>query len=610
MPLYSENFLNRVRAANDIVDVIGAALPLKRAGTNFVTLCPFHREKSPSFNVNPQRQIFHCFGCHEGGNVFKFVQKHENIHFTEAVERLAERARIPLEHEDNPDARHKRGLKDQLITLHEAICLRWQACLANEGGGQVARDYLEQRGVTPESVKEFRLGAAPESWDDTVNWARSKGLSMELLEQAGLVVRREGAGWYDRFRGRLIFPICDEQGRVIAFSGRVLQGDEKTRKYVNSPETILFTKGRVLYALDKAKRSILDAGHAVICEGQLDTIACHSAGIRNAVAPQGTALTADHARILRRYVSEVVLCFDGDAAGQKAAVRSQDELLSSGLAIRVASIPPPDDPDSYLKSAGREAFQELLQRAEGYFDFFLKSLRTAHDPATDSGRQAIVRAMGDAANKTGNPLVVEECARKCAGLLGLSPLSALQQFQRLYRQSAAYRSSAPSDNSEPSDGATGAKEQSRPGAPELWLLKFLMLAEPEALDWATAHLDPNWISHPTARRITELRLARGGLHGETNTDISGLLEGLGGDEFARSLVTEAASERRTVRDLPVQLEQSTRRLRDAWLDRQIQSLHAQLSDAGLPEEQRLDALRQQQALRAWKRQPLAPLGEA
>ncbi len=610
MPFYSENFLNRIRAANDIVDVIGATLPLKRAGTNFVTLCPFHREKSPSFNVNPQRQIFHCFGCHEGGDVFKFVTKHENIPFTEAVERLAERARIPLEHENNPAARQKRGLKDQLITLHEAVCLRWQACLANEAGGQVARDYLERRGVSPEAVKEFRLGAAPESWDDTVNWARSKGFNLELLEQAGLVVRRDSDGWYDRFRGRLIFPICDEQGRVIAFSGRVLLGDEKTRKYVNSPETLLFTKGRVLYALDKAKRSILDAGHAVICEGQLDTIACHSAGIRNVVAPQGTALTADHARILRRYVGEVVLCFDGDAAGQKAAVRSQEDLLSSGLAVRIASIPPPDDPDSYLKRAGREAFQLLLDRAEGYFDFYLKYLRNAHDLATDSGRQAIVRAMGDAANKTGNPLVVEECARKCAGLLGLSPLSALQQFQRLYRQSLAARGSEPWDETEPPAGAIGAIEQPRPGALELWLLKFLMLAESDGLDWATAHLDPNWISHPCARRIVELRLARGGMHGETNTDISGLLEALGNDAFAHSLVTEAASERRTVRELPAQLEQTTRRLRDAWLDRQIQMLHAQLSDAGLPEEQRLAALRQQQDLRAWKRQPLAPLGEA
>ena len=293
MPLFSDNFREQVRAASDIVDVIGGYLPLKRAGTNFVTLCPFHKEKSPSFNVNPGKQIFHCFGCHKGGDVFRFVQDYENLSFVEAVTRLAERARIPLETENNPGAQQARGVKDSLLKLHEAITQRWQQCLMNEAAGQIARDYLDKRGVSMDAIKEFRLGAAPEAWDDTVNWAKAKGFDAALCEQAGLVIKKEETGrLYDRFRGRLMFPICDEQGRVIAFSGRILQGDEKVAKYVNSPETPIFTKGKVLFALDKAKRAILDAGHAVVCEGQLDTIACPSAGIRNVIAPQGTALTA------------------------------------------------------------------------------------------------------------------------------------------------------------------------------------------------------------------------------------------------------------------------------------------------------------------------------
>src|SRR5947207_830080 len=305
--LFSSTTLEQVRAASDIVDVIGSYFPLKRAGANFVALCPFHKEKSPSFNVNPHRQVFHCFGCHKGGDVFAFLQEYENIGFPEAVHRLAERARIPLEFEKEPGRQKTRFLKETLLEIHEQITQRWQGALANDAVGQGARDYLKKRGVSDEAVKLFRLGYAPEAWDDTVNWARSRSYELPVIEQAGLILRKQGSDhYYDRFRGRLIFPIADDQGRVIGFSGRVLRGDEKTAKYVNSPETPIFTKGKVFFGLDKSKRALLDASFAVVCEGQLDLIACYMAGVHNVVAPQGTALTAEHARILKRYVDEVV----------------------------------------------------------------------------------------------------------------------------------------------------------------------------------------------------------------------------------------------------------------------------------------------------------------
>jgi DNA primase len=308
--LISDSTLERIRAASDIVDVIGGYLPLKRAGANFTALCPFHKEKSPSFNVNPHKQIFHCFGCHKGGDVFTFVKEYENIGFVDAVRRLADRAKIPLELDNDPAAQQTRHIKDQLLKIHEEITQRWQACLANEAAGQLARDYLAKRGVSAEAIKLFRLGAAPEAWDDTVNWAKSKGFDLAVMEQAGLIIKKEETGrHYDRFRGRLMFPICDEQGRVIGFSGRILTGDEKTAKYVNSPETPIFTKSKVFFALDKSKRAILDAGFAIVCEGQLDSIACYMGGVQNIVAPQGTAFTDQHARIIKRYVDEVVLCF-------------------------------------------------------------------------------------------------------------------------------------------------------------------------------------------------------------------------------------------------------------------------------------------------------------
>src|SRR5215510_7811525 len=341
--------LEQIRAANDIVDVIGAVLPLKRAGANFVALCPFHKEKSPSFNVNPHRQIFHCFGCHKGGDVFTFVREYENLSFIEAVKRLADRASIPLEFENQPGQQQTRHLKDTLLQMHEQIAQRWQTALSNDAAGQIARDYLARRGVSAEAVKLFRLGYAPDLWDDTVNWAKTKNYELPVVEKAGLILRKEGSdSYYDRFRGRLIFPICDEQGRVIGFSGRILSGDEKTAKYVNSPETPIFTKSKVFFGLDKSKRALLDAGFAIVCEGQLDLIACFMAGVQNVIAPQGTAFTDQHARILKRYVNEVVLCFDSDEAGQNAAVRSLDYLLASGLAIREAVVPRPHDPDSYI----------------------------------------------------------------------------------------------------------------------------------------------------------------------------------------------------------------------------------------------------------------------
>src|SRR5258708_6844767 len=392
--LFSSSTLEQVRSASDIVDVIGSYVPLKRAGANFVALCPFHKEKSPSFNVNPHKQIFHCFGCHKGGDVFSFVKEYENIPFPDAVRRLAERAKIVLEVENTPGQQQSRHIKDSLLQIHEQITQRWQSALANEASGQAARDYLARRGVSAEAIKLFRLGYAPDLWDDCLNWSKGKGHEPAMVEKAGLILRKEGSdGYYDRFRGRLMFPICDEQGRVIGFSGRILSGDEKTAKYVNSPETPIFTKSKVFFGLDKSKRALLEAECAIVCEGQLDLIACFMAGVENIVAPQGTAFTGDHARILKRYVEEVVLCFDSDEAGQNAAVRALDHLLASGLAVRVAVVPAPHDPDSFIKANGGKAFNDLIKCAKGFFDYYLNRLCATNEINSDKCRLAMLRAM-------------------------------------------------------------------------------------------------------------------------------------------------------------------------------------------------------------------------
>ncbi|TAL06006.1 MAG: DNA primase, partial [Verrucomicrobia bacterium] len=520
------------------VDVIGGYLPLKRAGANFVALCPFHKEKSPSFNVNPHRQIFHCFGCHKGGDVFTFVKEYENIGFVDAVTRLAERAKMPLEYvgggAPDPQSRHE---KDQLLQIHEQITQRWQTALANEASGQLARDYLAKRGVSEEAIKLFRIGAAPDSWDDTVNWAKSKDFPAELVEKAGLILKRDGSeGHYDRFRGRLMFPICDEQGRVIAFSGRVLSGDEKTAKYVNSPETPIFTKSKVFFGLDKSKRAILDAGFAIVCEGQLDLIACFMAGVQNIVAPQGTAFTDQHARILKRYVDEVVLCFDSDEAGQNAAVRSLDSLLASGLAVRVAVVPRPHDPDSFIKANGAEAFRQMIGNAAGYFDYYLERLCAQNPTNNDKGRLAVLRAMGEAVKKTGNQVLVDKYAQKTALRLGVSPDAVRSEFKK------TGSASRPVAESESTESIELEEEILPPSTSEFWLLRLLVVCEGAAVALATK-IQPAWIQHRVVREIVArwLELHAAGVW----AGFASFMSQLESDE-ARSLLTEAAAENRAI----------------------------------------------------------------
>ncbi len=588
----------RIRAASDIVDVIGGYLPLKRAGANFTGLCPFHKEKTPSFNVNPQKQIFHCFGCHKGGDVFTFVKEYENIGFMDAVRRLAERAKIPLEFEDNPAAQESRHLKDQLLEIHDRIAQRWQSTLASEAAGQLARDYLKKRGVSEEAIKLFRIGAAPDAWDDTVNWAKGKGYSMELMEKSGLVIHnQEKNSYYDRFRGRLMFPICDEQGRVVGFSGRVLSGDEKTAKYVNSPETPIFTKSKIFFGLDKSKRAILDAGFAIICEGQLDLIACFMSGVQNIVAPQGTAFTDQHARIIKRYANEVVLCFDSDNAGQNAIVRSLDHLLAAGLAVRVAVVPAPHDPDSFIKANGGEAYRQLVQKAEGFFDFYLGRLCATNDIASDKGRLAVLRAMAEAVHKTGNVVLVDTYAQKTALRLGVAAEAVRAEFKK--NPKTPMVPAREEDAAEVSFESATPEEEPRPTPLEFHLMKLLLLHD-QLIEPAAAHLDLSWVQNGLAQQILQKRFAAQADGSWTN--LAGFLDGCD-SEMQRSLVTEAVAEERPIPNPEMQLSDVILKLRNQELDRRIGALTAKIAQATDGET----LLHELQQLKTVKRTPLAPL---
>jgi len=593
--LISPSTLEQVRAASDIVDVISAVVPLKRAGASFTALCPFHREKTPSFHVNPRKQTFHCFGCGKGGDVFAFVRDYESLDFVEAVKRLAERARIPLQFDQDPQYQEKQFLKDKLFEINEQITQRWHACLANEAAGERARAYLLERGVSDEAVKLFRLGFAPESWEDTVNWSKSKNYDLAQVEQAGLLSRKEGSdSVYGRFRGRLMFPICDEQGRVIGFSGRVLPGSDDTRKYVNSPETPLFIKSKVMFGLDKSKRAILDKQFAIVCEGQLDLIACFMAGVQNVVAPQGTAFTSEHARIIKRYASEAVLSFDSDEAGQKAAVRVLDDLLGSGLAIRVVTIPPPHDPDSFIKNFGAGAFEGLIQKAEGFFDYYLNRLCKLNDIRTDKGQHAVLAGMAEAVRKTNDAALFDKYAQRTAARLGVNALSALQVFRK-----ADTKRVVRTEEEETSEDDTSW----RPNPQEFGLMKILLGAD-EGLDWTRAHLHLDWVQNPLAREIVALRLAFDGA-GQP-VEPAAILHRIESAQ-GRSLLTEALAGSRAIPKPEQQLLDLVTRLRNLSIDHEIGVLKQSLGQEGLAPEDTTHILQELDALRAAKRGPLSPI---
>jgi DNA primase len=588
---FSQTTLEQIRAASDIVEVVGSYIPLKRAGGNFVALCPFHREKSPSFNVNPHLQIFHCFGCHKGGDVFTFVKEYESVDFPEAVRRLAERARIPLEYELGAAEQQSRGLKEKLLEVHEQITQRWQNALANEASGQIARDYLARRGVSAEAIQIFRLGYAPDAWDDTVNWARSKGFESDLMEKAGLILHKEETDHnYDRFRGRLMFPICDEQGRVVGFSGRVLTGDEKTAKYVNSPETAIFTKSKIFFGLDKSKRALLDSQSAIVCEGQLDLIACFMAGVQNVVAPQGTAFTGDHARILKRYVEEVVLCFDSDVAGQNAAVRSLDHLLASELAVRVAVIPAPDDPDSFIKTRGGDEFKKLIADAAGFYDYYLERLCRENDVTTDRGRLGVLRDMAEAVTKSRNGVLIDKYAQKTALRLGVTPDAVRLEFKKT--SVAKPVRSAPAEDTQPEPEAVVA----RPSASEVWLLKVLLMHQ-DVAGWAISHLDPAWIEHPLVKQAVTQLLQ---IHREQSwQSLAAFLADCPNPQL-QQLITEVSTTDKPVPNPEIQLKDIATRLRNQFITRQIARIVQQLADPALDDEQRVSLLHQLQDLRGQK----------
>ncbi len=413
---------NRVRESTDIVRIVGESVELKKAGANYIGLCPFHAEKTPSFSVNPGRQFFHCFGCGESGDVFSFMMKHHRLNFPEALKELARRAGIELPERTLSGAEQERlRQRERLYVVNEAAALLFQNVLAESPLAEPATNYLRDRGIPDDAKKTYRLGYAPApenaGWNFLTGLLVKQGLAIADIERAGLAVKKEHGGYYDRFRDRVLFPIFDMSGRVVAFGGRIL-GDGKP-KYMNSPESLVFDKSRLLFGLYQHREAIRKQRRALVVEGNFDLLSLAVHGVDNVVAPLGTSLTRQHVRSLRGYCEEVLLLFDGDAAGLKAAMRSVPFFLAEQVEARVALLPEGHDPDTLIRLKGVNGIEDLVEHALGLPEFVFNTLVKQYG-LTLSGKNRIVDELqpllkaGDAAQRS---LMVAHFSEK----LGVSP---------------------------------------------------------------------------------------------------------------------------------------------------------------------------------------------
>ena len=388
---YSEEIIDEVREKNDIVDVISPYVRLTKRGSNYVGLCPFHNEKTPSFSVNTERQCFHCFGCGVGGNSISFVMKYENLTFTEAVRQLADKVGMNLPEENyNPEYRKRADLKTRLFDIYKVAAKFYYFQLRSDYGN-FPMEYLKNRGLSDETINAFGLGYSIKSANALYNYLKSKDYSDELMIKAELVTFKEGRGIFDMFWNRVIFPIMDQNNKVIAFGGRVMGDGEP--KYLNSRETDIFNKRRNLYGLNFAKHS--RQGYMLLCEGYMDVIALHQAGFTNAVASLGTSLTEEQARLISRYVKEVIITYDSDGAGVKAAIRAIPILKTAGIRTKILKLTPFKDPDELIKSAGREEFEKRIQNAENSFDFELYNIEKNYDLSEPEGKTEFLNRVAE-----------------------------------------------------------------------------------------------------------------------------------------------------------------------------------------------------------------------
>ncbi len=527
---YSQAVIDEVRDKADIVQVISEYLTLRPAGQNFKALCPFHKEKTPSFMVNPSRQMFRCFGCGEGGNVFTFLMKIDGLTFGQAVRALARRYGVPLRTEDGEKIDKTAQLRQALLDLNRKVAAHFQRNLIDGEVGSKALEYLKERGVGDDAIRTFGIGYAKESWDDVCGKFGKKGSDQELLETVGLVSKGKQGSYYDRFRGRIIFPIVDVAGNVRGFGGRVLgrMKDEGGRmkaegaKYLNSPESLVYHKGRTLYGLHQARDAVRSEGFVVLVEGYMDVIALFEAGIKNVVATCGTALTPQQCALIKRYTERPVVFFDADRAGTSASLRSFDVFSTEGLRPRVFKAPGEDDPDDYVKRVGGEKLLEALRQAPAFPEFLIKETLRKFDVGTVDGK---LSALKDVLPSLSRLTLVESnyYVRMLADELSLDQEIVFAELHRLSRRSKV--------------GEEIQVLKERQFIAEERDLVRMIVTHNEALSIACESVEPSLITNDFLRELVEccFSACRSG----KEVTLSGLLDKFDG-ETERSFIAQLA----------------------------------------------------------------------
>ncbi|MBR2635494.1 MAG: DNA primase [Oscillospiraceae bacterium] len=427
--MLSESFISELKARNDIEEVISSYVNVKRRGRNLVGLCPFHSEKTPSFTVYPDSQSFYCFGCGAGGDVVTFVKKIENLDYIEAVKSLAQRAGLAMPEDGYDDSYAK--LKTRVLEINRETARFYHQCLISPVGKK-ALEYLRGRGLSDNTIRRFGLGFAPESWDAVIKHLRGKGYTLDEMAAAAVAVKSARGSYYDQFRGRVIFPIIDIRGNVIAFGGRLMDGQGP--KYLNSPDTPVFKKSRNLFALNYAKSSKESA--LILAEGYMDVVALHQAGFTNAVATLGTALTAEQARMISQYAAEVVIAYDSDGAGQKATNRAINIFGEIGLPVRVLKVQDAKDPDEFIKKFGATRFKMLLEGAGSAMEFEIAKLRAKYDLDSPDGKVGFLKEFAGFMAGIRNPIERDVYVTKTAQELGVAKDPLLVQINYIIRQRA------------------------------------------------------------------------------------------------------------------------------------------------------------------------------
>lgn len=419
-----EDIIDNVRESNDIVDIISEYVALKKRGKNYVGLCPFHSEKTPSFTVNQDKQMYYCFGCGEGGNVISFIMRYRHMEFVEAVKMLAEKANISIPETGTGADNEEADLKKKLLEINREAARYFYINLRKS---PKALDYFKGRGIDEVIIKKFGLGYSVDSFSGLMRYLAGKGYKEDLVEKAGLIIKREKSGYYDRFRNRVMFPVFDTRGKVIGFGGRVL--DNSKPKYLNSPETPVFNKGYNLYGLNFAIKNNIDR-KIIMVEGYMDVIALHQYGIVNAVASLGTALTLNQGKLLKRYSDEVIICYDSDTAGQAATLRGLEILTNAGLDVSILEIPKGKDPDEFIRAQGKDAFINCMNNTVPLIEYKIKRKSSQYDVSTTEGKIGFTKASAKELKEIDDPIVLDAYINKLSSEAGIAVTALYDEVRR------------------------------------------------------------------------------------------------------------------------------------------------------------------------------------